>query len=152
MLIFDDVFTWQGFGGVYQLGAGKCRLRIFDLQPGEHHKVTPIKSMAVVVSDLPDDVPKMKSVSVRSCASHIATSIVTRFKIDPHRMHYVEYYPSSCYGDKNQFSIPAKYDAVDFIWHDRKALHPSWRALSMPLAQIIADLIAETETTAKTDG
>ena len=144
MLIFDDIFSWEGFGGAYRLGAGQCRLRIFDLQHEEHRKVTPLKAIAVVVSDLPDDSPKMKKVSMRSCASHIATSITARFHIDPHRMLYVEYYPASTYGDQNQFAIPAKYEAVEFVWTDQKALHPRWRPLSAPLAQTVARLIDQT--------
>jgi hypothetical protein len=146
MLIFDDIFSWQGFGGVFRLGAGQCRLRIFDLQQGDHQKVTPIKPMVVVVSDLPDDSPKTKKLSIRSCASHIATCIAAQFHIDPQRMVYVEYYPPSTYGEQNQFSIPPKYEAVDFVWHDKNALHPKWRHLASPLNQTVAELIATTET------
>jgi hypothetical protein len=146
MLIHDDIFAWKGFGGVYQLAAGQCRLRIFDLSKGDHLKVTPLKPMIVVVSDLPDDSPKPKKVTVRSCASHIATSVTENFGIDPHRMVYVEYYPPSVYGDHAQFAIPAKYDAVDFVWHEKKGLHPKWRPLTPPLLQAVADLIAATES------
>ena len=32
MLIVDDVFAWEGWGGRLRLEAGKCRLKIFDLR------------------------------------------------------------------------------------------------------------------------
>ena len=145
MVRFDDIFSWEGFGGRYRLAAGQCRLRIFDLTHHEHQKVKPLKPLVVVVSDLPDEGPRIKKLSIRSCASHIATTIVDRFHIDPHRMVYVEYYPSSTYGDHNQFTIQAKYEAVDFVWHERLALHPKWRSLTAPLVQVVAELITDTD-------
>lgn len=145
MVQFDDIFSWEGFGGKYRLAAGQCRLRIFDLQHHKHQNVTPLKPLVAVVSDLPDENPKLKKLSIRSCASHIATTIVDRFHIDPHRMVYVEYYAPSSYGDHNQFTIQAKYDAVDFIWHDNLALHPKWRSLNEPLVYVVAELIAGTD-------
>jgi hypothetical protein len=145
MLIHDDSFAWEGFGGVYQLAAGRCRLRIFDLSKTKQGKVTPIKPMIVVVSDLPGSQSAYRGVSVRSCASHIATSVAAKFRIDPHRMSYVEYYPATAYGDKNQHEIPAKFDAVDFSWYEDKALHPKWRPLTPPLLETVMALVAETE-------
>jgi hypothetical protein len=145
MLIHDDLFAWEGFGGVYQLAAGRCRLRIFDLSKGEHSKVAHIKPVIVVVTDTPGSHSQYKQISVRSCASHVATSVAARFKIDPHRMTYVEYYPASTYGDKNQHVIPAKYDVVDFAWFEDKALHPKWRPLAPPLLETVVQLIAESE-------
>lgn len=145
MLIHDDFFSWEGFGGRFNLAAGQCRLRIFDLTRQDRQKVAYLKPLVVVVSDLPDDQPKVKKVSVRSCASHIATRVAEKFNIDPHRMIFVEYYPASTYGDHNQHSISARYDAVDFQWHENKALHPKWRPLTLPLRDTVAELIAGTE-------
>lgn len=145
MLIHDDVFSWQGFGGVYQLSAGRCRLRVFDLSRGDHRNVTPLKPMLVVVSDLPDNGSLPRRMSVRSCTGHIATSVAAKFGIDPQRMVYVEYYPPSQYGEHRQFNIPAKYEAVDFSWEAGKAMHPRWRSLTMPLLQVVVDLIAATQ-------
>ncbi len=145
MLIHDDCFSWEGFGGVYQLAAGRCRLRIFDLSKSKHGKVTLMKPVIVVVSDLPGNQSPYRGVSVRSCASHVATSVAAKFKIDSHRMTYVEYYPASTYGDQNQHEIPAKLDAVDFTWFEDKALHPKWRPLTSPLLETVQALIAETE-------
>lgn len=145
MLIHDDVFSWEGFGGMLELASGRCRLRIFDLSKTKGNKVAHLKPMVVVVSDLPGHEAKLKKVSVRSCTSHIATCVVRDFSIDPHRMVYLEYYPSSTYGDHDQHHIPVKFDAVDFQWHHRKAMHPKWTALSQPLHDMVAGLIGQTE-------
>ena len=150
MLIHDDVYAWKGFGGLLELAAGQCRLRIFDLgrtaMPRQvQEKVMPIKSIVVVVSDLPGHHTHMKNVSVRSCTSHIATCVVRDFNIQPQRMLYAEYYPASTYGDRNQHHIPARLDGVDFQWHGHKALHPKWRALQPPLFDEVMALIRQTE-------
>ena len=29
--LFDDVLHWEGYGGKFNLAAGRCRLRLFDL-------------------------------------------------------------------------------------------------------------------------
>lgn len=136
MLIHDDVFSWEGFGGLLDLASGRCRLRIFDLTKSDKSNVMHIKPIIVVVSDLPGDDTYFKSMSVRSCTSHIATCVVRDFDIDPQRMVYLEYYPPSTYGDKQQHHILAKFDVVDFAWHGKKALHPKWRVLSPPLLDV----------------
>lgn len=141
MLIHDDILTWKGFGGLLDLASGRCRLRIFDLNQSNAGKVTHMKPMVVVASDLPDERPAFKKVSVRSCNSHIATCVVEQFHIEPHRMIFVEYYPASTYGDRNQHHIPAKYVAVDFVWYSDKALHPKWRTLESHLVELISPFI-----------
>lgn len=143
-LIHDDVFAWRGFGGIHQLSAGRCRLRIFDLSRGPYNNVMPLKSTLVVVSDLPEDVDRAMQLSVRSCSSHVVTCIVGEFGIDPQRLIYVEYTPLSVYGDQRQFSIPAGYDLVDFSWTEGRALYPQRRALTAPLLHVVAELIAGT--------
>ena len=148
MLIHDDVYKWKGFGGILELAAGHCRLRIFDLgrtSAPRPDKVMPLRSIVVVVSDLPGHDTHMKNVSVRSCTSHIATCVVRDFNIQPQRMLYVEYYPASTYGDRNQHHIPAKLDGVDFQWRECKALHPQWRTLQAPLFDEVMALIRQTE-------
>lgn len=145
MLIHDGTFSWEGFGGVFQLAAGRCRLRIFDLSKSCQGKVAHIKPMVVVVSELFGESAMLRKVSVRSCASHIATTVAARYNIKPHRMTYVEYYPASVYGDRNQHEIPARYDAVDFSWFGDKALHPKWHPLAPPLLETVTDLIAGTD-------
>jgi hypothetical protein len=144
MLIHDDIFSWKGFGGMLELASGRCRLRIFDLSKAPGNKLMHIKPIVVVVSDLPGPETDFKTVSVRSCVSHIATCVVRDFNIDPHRMVLLEYYPSSTYGDRKQHHIPAKFDVVEFVWHDNKALHPKWKALSQPLLDAVGELIHNT--------
>lgn len=145
MLIHDDIFTWKGFGGVYQLAAGRCRLRIFDLTRGEPCNVTHLKPVVVVVSDLPHNGAGYRSMSVRSCSSHIATCIAHQFNIAPQRMTYVEYYPTSSYGAENQHVIPAKIDAIEFTWFDDKAMHPKWKSLASPLLETVTEWLEQTE-------
>lgn len=125
MLIYDDIFVWEGWGGKLRLGSGKCRLRIYDRGKGREEALTHLRPIIVIVSDVADS-----AMSVRSCVSHIATCITRDFKINPNRMLFVEYYPASSYGEKQQHVIPEKCDAVEFIWHGRKALRPVWRTLN----------------------
>ena len=132
MLIHDDIFSWEGFGGKLRLGSGKCRLRVFDLSKREKKGLSHLKPIIVVVSDIPES-----RMSVRSCAGHIATSVTQAFHIDPHRMVFVEYYPSVTYGQKNDHHIAERYDVVEFVWHDDKAMHPKWRALKPPLLDVV---------------
>lgn len=147
MMIHDGIFAWEGFGGVYQLAAGKCRLRILDLSKGGQRKVAHLKPILVVVSDLPGNHPQFRNVSVRSCAGHIATTVAKRFGIDPQRMTYVEYYAPSTYGDRNQHVIDAKFEAVDFTWFEDKAMHPKWRPLPAPLQDVVDGMISESKAT-----
>jgi hypothetical protein len=142
MMIYDDIFAWEGFGGVYQLAAGRCRLRIFDAGKGDPRGVAHLKPMLVLVSDLPDDQRKLRQVTVRSCASHIATLVAQKFGIDPHRMTYVEYTPASTYGDRNQHRIEAKFETVDFTWYEDKALHPKWRPLPAALRDVVEGMVS----------
>ena len=60
--------------------------------------------------------------------------------MDPHRMLFVEYYPSKTYGEQNQHVIPQRYEVVDFTWHSDKALHPTWRTLEQPMLDIVKSL------------
>ncbi len=145
MLVHDDILTWQGFGGLLDLASGQCRLRIFDLSKAKDSTVTHLKPMVVVVSDLPGDGPQFKKMSVRACASHIASTVAQRFKINPQRMVFVEYAPSSSYGEHDQHRVSAKFDIVDFTWHSDKALHPKWRPLESPLVDIVAEQVKRLE-------
>ena len=140
---FDDVLTWDGYGGKFNLAAGRCRLRLFDLSADDSKAaVAHLKPIVAVVSDLPGDrLPAMKTVSVRACISHVATTIVHRFKLDRNRMLLVEYYPKETYGLQSEKVIPEKYDVVDLTWHGDKALFPSWRPLQSPLLDTIRELI-----------
>jgi hypothetical protein len=142
--IFDDILVWEGYGGKFNLASGRCRLRLFDLSKDEHTTVQMLKPIIAVVSNLPgDDLSAMKKVSVRACISHIATTIVHRFKLDRNRMLVVEYYPKATYGQQSEKVIPEKFDVVDLKWHDDKALFPDWRPLPSPMLETVRQLIAE---------
>ena len=140
MVIFDDIFAWEGFGGKLKLGSGKCRLRILDLNKGDAGGLAHLKPIVVVASDLPDS-----KMSVRSCSSHIATTVGKTFGIPHHRMQFVEYYPEKTYGKENQSCIPESFEAVEFTWKEDKALHPKLRPLGPPLLDLLIDLFREIE-------
>jgi len=138
MLIHDDIFYWEGFGGKLRLGSGKCRLRIFDLTADEKKGLAHLKPIIAVLTDIPES-----KMSVKSCASHIATTLTQKFDIDPQRMLFLEYYPRVTYGSKNEREIPERYDAVDFVWHGEKAMHPKWRMLGPPMLDVVKNQMKE---------
>ena len=146
MLIFDDVFSWQGWGGKFNLASGRCHLRIFDLSKHERENLAMLKPFVVVVSDLPYDGPSIKRVTVKSCASHIATSVVKEFNLDPQRMVFIEYYPETSYGLNKEHTIAEKYELVEFTWHGQKALHPAWKPLAPPLLETLKEIMTQTQT------
>ena len=132
MLIYDDIYIWDGWGGALRLGSGRCRLRIYDLRKGSNNELTHLRPVIVVVSDVPES-----EMTVKSCASHIATRVIKDFNIERQRMLFVEYYPATRYGEKGEHVIPERFDAVDLVWHGDKAVHPKWRALTPPLLDIV---------------
>jgi hypothetical protein len=136
MLIHDDIFYWEGWGGKLLLGSGKCRLRIYDLKKGGIQGLAYLRPIVVIVCDVPDS-----KMSVRSCASHIATKVTQAFDIDPQRMMFIEHYPAITYGGKNEHLIPERYDAVEFTWHDDKAIRPRWKPLDASMAEILKELM-----------
>ncbi len=136
MLIHDDIFSWEGFGGVLRLGSGTCRLRIYDRNKGKGRAVAHMKPIVVIASDEPGD-----GMSVRSCAGHVATAVTRAFDIDPNRMLWIEYYPRVAYGAKKEHVIPERYEIVEFNWRDGKALKPGWKTLQPPMLDIIRDLV-----------
>jgi len=137
MLIYNDIYEWEGWGGKLRLASGKCRLWVFDRRKDSRNKaVTILRPKLVVVSDV-----NGSKMSVRSCAGHIATKIARDFEINPQRMLYVEYYPAVRYGMRNEYEIPEQYVAVDFVWDQGKAIHPRWRHLQPPLLDVLTDLM-----------
>ena len=142
MLIYNGLYRWKGWGGKLQLASGKCRMRIYDLTKGEKDGVVLLKPIVVVLADEPRE--KINDMTVKSCASHIATLVTKQFGLDPDRMLWVEYYPQVAYGKDNANVIPEKYEAVEFTWHGNKALNPKWRLLELPLADMVKDLEKQT--------
>jgi len=138
MLIHDGIYAWEGFGGKLKLGSGRCRLRIYDLSKDTSQRLAHLRPVIVIVSDVSDS-----RMSVRSCAGHVATSVSRDFKIDPHRMLYVEYYPESVYGEKRDRVIGEKYEAVDFNWTEGGAIQPKWRTLQPPLLEVIRHIVSK---------
>lgn len=135
MLIYDDEFEWEGFGGRFKLAAGKCMLKIYDLSKGPKTGTAHLRPIIVIATDIPNS-----RISVRSVTSHIATVVTQKFSIDPQRMLFIEYYSEVVYGKDNENRIPEHYDAVDFEWHGDKAMHPKWRTLKSPMLDIVRDL------------
>jgi hypothetical protein len=137
MLVHDDIYEWEGWGGRLRLASGKCRLRIFDLTRGPQAGLSHLRPIIVIVSDV-----EGSRMSVRSCTGHIATQVSRDFHIDPHRMVYIEYYPRTVYGDQGQHLIAEKYEVVDFTWTEGGAIQPRWRSLKSPLLDTIRNMVA----------
>ncbi len=136
MLIYDDIYSWEGWGGALRLASGKCRLRIFDLKDKGRAGLAHLRPIIVIASDVSDS-----RMSVRSCCGHIATCITSEFNIKPHRMMFIEYYPRTVYGEKREHTIEEKYDVVEFNWLQEKAIEPKWRTLKPPLLDVIKALV-----------
>lgn len=137
MKIHDELFVWEGFGGELKLAHGKCRLRIYDLNQSGTKSLAHLKPIIAVVSDVAGS-----AMSVRSCISHVATCVSQRFKIPHQRIQYIEYYPAQTYGQQNEHVIPERYEAVEFVWHGDKALHPTWKDVKPPLLDMLKELVS----------
>lgn len=137
MKVFDDIFSWDGWGGKMRLASGDCRLMIFDLEQEAGRSLTVLRSTIVIVSDLPD-----QTMSVRSCAGHIATVVTDKFNIPPQRMMWLEHYPATEYGVENVHIIPERFDLVEFTWHEGRAVNPKWRSLKPPIFDTVKQLVA----------
>ena len=144
MVVFDDIFEWEGWGGRLKLAKGRCRLWIFDLNRSACKAVLHLRPMVVVASDLPREGMMKGDVSVRSAASHIATVVSKKFGIDPARMQFVEYTPRETYGKHNEYVIEAGYDAVEFTWQDGLALFPRIKSLDPDLIAILRKCMEST--------
>lgn len=136
MLIYDDIFRWDGFGGKLKLVSGKCKLRIYDESRRESGEAVLLRPVIVVSKDIEGE-----PVSIRSCSGHIATMVTRQFGIDPRRMLWVEYYAASEYGVGKVHTIPERFDVVEFNWHDGKAIQPRWRPLSPLMLDTVKDMV-----------
>jgi hypothetical protein len=135
MLIYDDIFSWDGFGGKLKLASGKCRLKIVDLSGEQADGLLHLKPVIVIAMDHPGS-----KMSVRSCSSHIATMVIQKFQIAPSRMQFVEYYPQKTYGKEGKNFIPEVFEAVDFTWKENRAIHPRLRPPSPALLKCLQGL------------
>lgn len=141
-VVFNDIFAWDGWGGKFNLAAGKCRLCLFDLSDTADPSLTILKPFIAIATDLRSNGSNLKKVTVRSCCTHIATTLARRFDIEPARMLFVEYYPRTHYGRNREHTIPERFDVVDMAWMDDNALHPKWRPLEGPLLKTVRALLA----------
>lgn len=135
MLIYDDIFSWDGFGGKLKLASGKCRLKIVDLSGKQADGLLHLKPIIVIAMDHPGS-----KMSVRSCSSHIATMVIQTFQMAPSRMQFVEYYPQKTYGKGGKNVIPEIFEAVDFTWKENMAIHPRLRSPSPVLLRCLQAL------------
>ncbi len=138
MLTYDDTYHWKGWGGRMKLGSGRCKLRIFDLSKGSAKGVAHLRPIIVVVSDIPGG-----RMTIRSCAGHIATNVTKDFSIKPNRMVWIEHYPEKIYGIHGKHLIPEKFETVDFVWHEDKAIKPKWRPLNPNMRDIVKEQMEE---------
>ena len=81
VLIYDEIYSWEGFGGVLRLASGKCRLWIFDLKKGDREGLAHLRPIIIIASDVADS-----RMTVRSCCGHIASGVARKFNIKPERM------------------------------------------------------------------
>ncbi len=137
MLLYDDIFSWDGWGGKLRLASGKCRMRIHDLRQSERDPEL-LKPFVVITSDIEGE-----KMSIRSCSGHIATLVTKKFNIDPRRMLWVEYYPASRYGIEKVHNIPERFDVIDFTWYEGRAIEPKWRAMNPRMVNTIKDFVSD---------
>lgn len=140
MLVNDSVYVWEGWEGHRFLGTGRCRIRVYDFSKKTVNGLTYLKPIVVVITDTPESDMKAKSY-----ASQIATWIVKEFSIDPHRMLFVQYYPTKAYGIQGAYIRPEKYQVAEFKWHSEEAKDPKWNPLKTPILSIIKNLVKNGE-------
>jgi hypothetical protein len=130
--LHNQIFHWDGFGGLLKLASGNCMLRVVQFQKSD---IAFVKPFIIITEDTPPDNPSKQNqkLSMRSCCAHIATSVTQKFSIDPKRMFWLEYYPESIYGINHDKCIPEQYEIVSFVWEDKKAFQPSFRVLKSPV-------------------
>ena len=92
------------------------------------------KPMVVVATDLADS-----KMTVRSCCSHIATTVARQHNIPPQRMQFVEHYPETVYGEKTRQLIGQKFEAVELVWEKGLAMHPKWQPVKGPLLKFLKE-------------
>jgi hypothetical protein len=136
MLIYDDIYSWEGWGGSCAWPVGNAGCVSLISKRAVKKGLTHLKPMIVIVSDVGGS-----PMSVRSCSGHIATSIAREFNIKPQQMLFIEYYPQTVYGQHREHTISEKYDLVEFNWHQDKAIEPKWRTLKPPLLDMVQELV-----------
>ena len=136
MLLYDSIYKWDGFGGRLKLASGKCILRLYDLTRDDDANLALLKPYIALTTDHPDS-----GMSIKSCAGHIVTCLVKDFGLDPARTAYIEYYPETTYGPSGQHTIAERFEILEFMWCDGKALHPKWRPLPEAMLDQVKPLV-----------
>lgn len=143
MLIYDDRFEWEGWGGALKLCRGECHLHIYDFSRREAGAARMLRPHVVVASEPPDFSPPRGHVAMRSMAGHIATQVCRKWNMEPQRMLYVEYYPASTYGSLNEHQLAERFEVADFQWGPSGAMNPRWRPLDPPLRDRLKSLLMD---------
>ncbi|HPA14797.1 MAG TPA: hypothetical protein PKV75_05925 [Desulfobacterales bacterium] len=112
-------------------------MRIYDIKKTSNEKLSCLRPTVVVVTDIPGS-----ELKIREYTDLVATWATKEFRIDPHRMLWIEYNPS-----KAEPLSPATretYHAVDFSWSEGKATQPKRRPLRQPMLDTIKKLLADS--------
>jgi hypothetical protein len=136
---YDDIFTWEGWGGAFNLGSGRCHLRFYDLREGERGGVDLLKPYLVVVTDLPRAGWKPNQMSVKSCALHAASQFVRQFGISPQRMRWIEHYPPP--GEDIRYGSE-RFDEARFTWEEGRAVYVRWEAPDAATERMVRELLS----------
>jgi len=147
-ILHNKIFHWDGFGGLLKLASGNCMLRVVELQKTD---ISFVKPYIVITEDTPShDLSRQnQKLSIRSCCAHIATCVTQQFSIEPKRMFWLEYYPESIYGVKQEKYIPEQYEVVSFVWEANKAFHPTFRVLKPPVLEQVKTIHQELKNSAE---
>jgi len=140
---YDDIYTWNGWGGKLRLASGSCQLCVFHFAPDKKEKIKRLKQTIVIVQDILKKERAFGEMSIRSCAGHIATSVTKEFNIKPNRMLWVEYYPETRYGTQGEKTIGEDFFLTDFEWSEGRAMNPKRRSPGPALTEQIKKILKE---------
>ena len=140
---YDDIYTWNGWGGKFRLADGSCQLCVFHFDPDKKEKIKRLKQTIVITQDILKKKRSFGEMSIRSCAGHIATSVTKEFNINPNRMLWVEYYPETTYGARGEKVISEDFFLTDFEWSQGRAMKPKRRKPNPGLIEQIKKILNE---------
>lgn len=135
---YDDIFAWEGWGGAFNLGNGRCHLRFFDLRDEQPEGVGMLRPFLAVVTDLSRSGWKPNQMSVKSCALHAASQFVRRFSVPPQRLRWIEYYPppeeTVRYGQE-------RFDEAEFTWEGDRAVYVRWKTPAAATERLVREAL-----------
>ena len=134
MIIYDGKYSWTGKKQtqVHPVSwwAGAYWLKIIDLSK-EDNQVVVLKPIVVIVSDTGE------GASATNCASELVKSVCRDFKLDIHKIIWVEYHP----GPPPYMEV-AKFKPVTTINHE-VFYQTQWRAVTRNELEMITPFSAE---------